>query len=198
MGSLFSFFFVSLVVLVAKNKTRQKTIEEGSGATRSMSVLGLLSSDSIIEDIISSAPEKKSMRYFKPGEFGGWYDKMSPELLKKLDEFRHQWGFPVMVSPHQDAVGREHPTSASQHNIIKWGEVRAVDIFPKNSLGGFINSAAERKRAYDIARRVGFTGVGLYTDTSPGNMLHVDVRQASFARWSRVAGEYGAIEKVFV
>lgn len=193
-----SFSLVGIVALMAKSTTQKKTIEESSGSTNSMGVMGLLTSDSIIEDIIRLVPEKKTMRYFKPEEFGGWYDKMSPELLKKLDEFRHQWGFPVMVSPHEDAVGRDHGSPTSQHNVLTWGEVRAVDVFPKNSLGGFINSAAERKRAYDIARRVGFTGIGLYTDTVPGNMLHVDVRQAPLAKWSRVAGNFGAIEKVLV
>ncbi len=162
-------------------------------------VLNLINSNSILDSILNKQEGSGvKLRYFTPQEFGGWYEKMSPDLLKKLDEFRHQWGFPVQVSPHQDAVGREHPTSNSQHNIMKWGEVRAVDVFPKNSLGGYINSAAERQRAYEIAKRVGFTGIGLYTDTSPGHMVHLDVREGSLAKWSRIAGQYKAIDEALV
>ena len=157
------------------------------------------SNDSFVSDFFG-VENNMSLRYFSESEFGGWFDKMSPELLKKLDAFRHEWGFAVEVSPHHDAVGREHPTSESQHNILKWGEVRAVDIFPKNSVGGYINSRAERKRALAIAKKVGFSGIGIYVDTSPGNMLHVDVRSdrsaSNPALWSRVDGKYESMSKV--
>ena len=155
-----------------------------------------------IGDLIDNNPtgERVTLRYFNESEFAGWFDKMNPDLLKKLDEFRHRWGFPVTISPHADAVGREDPTSRSQHNYSLWGEVRAIDVFPRNSIGGYINSAAERKRALQIAKDIGFTGVGLYTDTKPGNMIHLDVRNnrspRSPALWSRVAGQYRNINEV--
>lgn len=198
------FFFVAAasgLLLFSKNNKPQSTEKktEPETATGAMSVLGLINSSSILDAIINDSQQKGDgveLKYFTKEEFSGWFDRMSPELLKKLDEFRHEWGFPVQVSPHHDAVGREHPTSQSQHNIMKWGEVRAVDVFPKNSVGGYINSVTERRRVYEIAKKVGFTGIGLYTDTTPGNMLHVDVRPPPLAKWSRVAGQYKAIEEV--
>lgn len=139
-----------------------------------------------------------NMKYFKPYEFGKWWLSMSPDLLQKLDAFREEWGAPVRISPHPDALGRhlgvEH---LSQHNIDRWGEVRAVDIFPKG-----MDTVEDMSRAYDIARRVGFTGIGIYTDTKPSNMMHLDVRTnkpvGKPAKWSRIAGVYNSIERAFV
>jgi len=67
--------------------------------------------------------------------------------------------------------------------------VRAVDIFPKIG-SGYISSAADLERAFHIAKSVGFTSVGVYTDTAPGFMLHVDVRSSGETNWSRIAGVY--------
>lgn len=193
---------IAVPALFAMYFLYKKTQANNTGTVSSAPAINLIKSNSILESILGGADSVSGggvkLRYFKSDEFGGWYEKMSPDLLLKLDEFRHQWGFPVEVSKHPDAVGREDSESASQHNILRWGEVRAVDVFPKNSVGGYINSAVERKRAYNIAKRVGFTGIGLYTDTIQGDMVHLDVRQAPLAKWSRVNGEYGAIEKVFV
>ena len=139
------------------------------------------------------------LKYFSSSEFGVWYPLMSLELLKKLDKFREEWGYPVEISKANGAIGRESKDSHSQHNIFKWGEVRAVDVFPRTA-SGYITTAEERYRAYEVAKKVGFTGIGLYTDTAPGNMLHVDVREdrqpGSPALWSRVSGVYGGISEV--
>lgn len=70
-----------------------------------------------------------------------------------------------------------------------WGEVRAVDIFPKVG-GRYIETTEELERAYEIAKAVGFSGIGVYTDTQPGHMLHVDVRSSRGTIWSRIAGSY--------
>lgn len=123
---------------------------------------------------------------------------MNKGLLLKLDAFREVWGFPVEVSKAPGGIGRhggEH--DASQHNIDKWGEVRAVDIFPKvpDGKGGYryIKTGAELKRAHQLALQVGMQGVGSYTDTMPGYMLHVDNRQDEnnhVEQWSRVSGNY--------
>lgn len=137
------------------------------------------------------------LRYFEPSEFGPWWPQMSRDLLFKLDEFRHRWGAPVIISPAEGSLGRHQGHAGeSQHNVDAWGQVRAVDVFPKVS-GRYITKAAERRRAYEIAREVGFTGIGLYTDTTPGNMLHVDVRGGNrVATWSRVGGDYLDIGQV--
>ena len=132
-----------------------------------------------------------NLRYFKASEFGVFYPLMSKDLLLKLDEFRHRWGAPVVVSPAAGGIGR-HGGGDSQHNVDKWGEVRAVDVFPKG-----MDSAADMQRAYLIAREIGFTGIGLYTDTKPSNMMHLDVRAGTHvATWSRVAGKYLGIGEV--
>lgn len=151
----------------------------------------------------AGAAVSPGLKYFSREEFGDWWEKMSPELLQKLDAFREEWGAPVEISRAQGALGREDFESDSQHNYLKWGEVRAVDVFPVViDLGEhrYIENEVERMRAYMIAKKVGFTGIGLYTDTYPGNMLHVDVRQDRSeqlpATWSRVGGEYLGIEAV--
>lgn len=141
------------------------------------------------------------LRYFTASEFGIYYPLMNVELLKKLDAFRHEWGGPVEISPAHGGIGREDENSHSQHNILKWGEVRAVDLFPR-TIDGYITTRVDRQRALYIAKKVGFTGIGIYTDTQPGNMLHVDVRQDRVegdpATWSRVAGNYLGISEVLV
>lgn len=143
---------------------------------------------------------KPTLKYFKPSEFGLWYPLMSNELLQKLDDFRTAWGAPVIVSAAHGAIGREDSGDSSQHNVTKWGEVRAIDVFPLLPNGKYISSESDRTRAYQVAKQVGFTGIGLYTDTTPGNMLHVDVRKdkapGNPATWSRVAGKYLGIGEV--
>ena len=127
--------------------------------------------------------ENLDLKYFKSAEFGVWWPLMSRDLLLKLDKFREKWGAPVVISSHPKALGREDE-SGSMHNILKWGEVRAVDIFPRG-----MDTLADRQRAFNIARSVGFNGVGVYTDTLPYNMLHLDNREVP-VHWSRVDGVY--------
>lgn len=140
--------------------------------------------------------------HFTPEEFGQWWGRMSPELLRKLDAFRDRWGAPVVISPAQGGLGRHQgPDGTSQHNVDRWGQVRAVDVFPKVPAGAagyrYMTKQADRRRAFEIAQAVGFTGIGLYTDTQPGNMLHVDVRPGpTVATWSRVSGDYLGIGQV--
>ncbi|MBN4053998.1 hypothetical protein JYT97_03840 [Haliea sp. AH-315-K21] len=150
---------------------------------------------------------RKAYDYFAAGEFGPWFDLMSPVLLTKLDMFRDLWGSPVIVSGAVGGVGRnDGPFGASQHNVDRWGEVRGIDVFPQvpDGNGGYkyMTSIVDRERALRIAREVGFTGIGIYTDTSPGNMLHLDVREDRTeyvpALWSRVGGEYLGISQGLV
>lgn len=143
--------------------------------------------------------EMLGLRYFDASEFGAWYPLMSVELLNKLDEFRHRWGYPVIISPAEGGIGRRDD-SHSQHNVNWLGEVRAVDVFPTVAGGGYMTTVDQRDRALRLAREVGFTGIGLYTDTQPGDMLHVDVREdreeGDPALWARIGGEYTSIYQV--
>jgi len=143
------------------------------------------------------------LKYFKPSEFGRWWESMAPGQLSALDKFRELWGYPVRISPMAGAVGRNlGPHDTSQHNVDKWGEVRATDFFPMlpDGKGGwrYMQTAVERKRAFEVAKAAGFTGIGIYTDTYPGNMVHGDVREASqLAKWSRVGGAYMGIDEAW-
>lgn len=113
--------------------------------------------------------------FLRPPNGGGnsidWKPKMAPRLLVLLDTFRFQWGAPVMISPAWGAIGRFLDDDASQHNIERWGEVRAIDLMPYGMV-----SAADRQRAFNIASSLGFTGIGLYPDWQPRPGIHLDVR----------------------
>jgi len=146
--------------------------------------------------------QRVNPRFFEVDEFRGWYNKMNPELLIKLDMFREMWGAPVIISPNPEAIGRvvNDPNASgydSQHNIVKHGMVNAIDVFPSG-----MTNATERRRAFEIAKRVGFTGIGVYVDTQPQNMLHLDVRKNpsdGLDKWGRVAkNTYVNIERVLV
>lgn len=112
------------------------------------------------------------MEHFRPAEFREWWGQMSVRLLHVLDAFREEWGEPCVVSPHPDALGRNlGADGSSQHNVDRWGEVRACDLFPRG-----MDDRADFARAYEIAKYVGATGIGIYTDTRPSPMIHLDVR----------------------
>lgn len=114
---------------------------------------------------------RPDLTHFKPYEFRGWWDHMDPKLLTLLDEFRDRLGFPVVISPAKGAIGRQRgPTATTQHNIDRWGVVRAVDVLPQ--LG-----RRYRSMALDLAKEVGFTGIGVYPDWSPSWGMHLDVRR---------------------
>ena len=146
------------------------------------------------------------LKHFSPSEFGIWWPLMNEDLLLKLDQFREEWGAPVVISPAPGGIGRTGGAGdSSQHNIDVWIRVRAIDVFPQvispEGRRGIV-TGAERQRAYEVAKKVGFTGIGLYTDTRPSNMVHLDVREdrrpGDPAKWSRVAGDYRAITEVLV
>lgn len=145
---------------------------------------------------------RKKMKWFSPAEFGLWYPLINRDLLKRLDEFRERWGAPVVISKADGGIGR-HGNGESQHNVDRWGSIRAIDVFPMVDNGSgarYIDNAADLARAYEVARDVGFTGIGVYTDTEPGYMVHLDVRDdrepGNPAQWSRVNGEYLGVEAV--
>lgn len=148
---------------------------------------------------IIKAMTRPKLDHFTALEFGVWWPVMSKELLISLDQFREMWGAPVSITSAVGGIGREDE-SGSQHNILKWGEVRAVDIIPSG-----MNTATDRRKAVQIARQVGFTGIGLYPEWKPSGGLHLDVRQDRTsnnpATWSRIeiAGkqEYVELERGF-
>lgn len=133
--------------------------------------------------------------HFAPGEFGLWYPLVSGDTLSKLFLLRERWGRPIHVSPVDGALGRIDD-SESQHNILHTvGVVKALDVFPEGSNGPVTRE--ESDRFGKLARAVGFTGIGLYSDTffrgRAWRMVHLDTRPGvAVATWSRVNGVYSS------
>lgn len=96
------------------------------------------------------------IRYFKPNEFGGDADKMSPQLLYAIDHLRHICNRPIKVLSAYRAEDQGSTHSAGL----------AVDII--------INGLSLMDQ-YLVTEKLGlFTGIGLYPKWGG---LHVDVRK---------------------
>jgi hypothetical protein len=130
------------------------------------------------------------LQHFEPSEFGPWWSLMDVDLLRKLDTFREAWGDQVRISGVDGALGRYAGDSASYHNVDRYGRVRAVDCFPR----GLTPDNAEY--AVKLAEQAGLGGVGLYTDTAGGMMMHLDNRPKA-GRWARVDGQYVGIARAY-
>lgn len=149
---------------------------------------------------------RPKLKNFTPSEFGIWWPFMSADLLQKLDALRERRGTPIIISTAAGALGRDdNQGDTSQHNILRWGEVRAVDFFAtvpaENERGwDYIRDPYDRSKLYQDMRAVGFTGIGIYTDTTPGNLAHGDVRQdrsaSNPATWARINHNYTGIQEV--
>lgn len=131
-----------------------------------------------------------NMQHFESHEFREWWEFMDVDLLIKLDLFRERWNNIVDISPAHGSLGRNDGDSKSYHNVDKYGQVRAVDIFPR----GLTRQNAAL--AVEIAESCGFGGIGVYTDTKPSMMLHLDNRSGR-GRWARIKKEYVAIELAY-
>lgn len=133
------------------------------------------------------------LKHFKPSEFGDSVPYMHESTLLMVDAFREYWRAPVSVSPAEGGLARWlGPDAMSGHNVDRWGHCMAADLFPKG-----MDTAKDMVRAVACAISAGATGIGLYTDTSPGFMIHLDTRpdRTPYAPrlWSRIDGEYGPI-----
>ena len=134
-------------------------------------------------------------QHFEAEEFREWSDDMSPRLITMLDVLRFKLGSPIEISLSEYALGRELGRGKmSEHNVDEWGEVLAVDCF----ISGIYNRAQSEAVVYE-ATSIGFTGIGVYSDTHNNKgeeqvMFHLGVRpnelMGSPATWGRVDGEY--------
>ncbi len=107
-----------------------------------------------------------------------WMPLMASDLLVKLDVWRHMIGRKVRVSPHPRAIGRKDGDSQSTHNIEFWGKVLGIDVIPE-----YVKDQDDAWELYDIAFRVGFTGIGFYPHWRDENGdyvsgYHLDVRRS--------------------
>jgi len=126
------------------------------------------------------------MKHFKPEEFGGWYDQLNPSLKRNLDDLRGAWGQPIVISPVKGAVGRKKgKANTSQHNVDRWGEVRAVDVMPVG-----IKTLNDARLFRAMAEDHGFAGIGFYPFWNPRPGFHLDIRVAEcegcVAQWGGV------------
>ncbi|MEM8615354.1 MAG: hypothetical protein AAGF20_00315 [Pseudomonadota bacterium] len=104
------------------------------------------------------------LQHFKASEFRGHKGAYPAEFLEALDAFRAHWGRPVHISPAPGAMVRRAGRSASRHNIDRWGQCLAIDVFPEGMV-----SAGDRQWAVVQALCDRFTGVGVYPEwTMPG------------------------------
>ena len=134
-------------------------------------------------------------QHFDAEEFREWADDMSGRLVTMLDILRFRLGSPIEISLSKYALGRELGRGKmSEHNVDHWGEVLAADCF----ISGIYNRAQSEAVVYE-ATSIGFTGIGVYSDTHNNKgeeqvMFHLGVRpnelMGSPATWGRVDGEY--------
>ena len=137
--------------------------------------------------------------FFSPPEFinahGDWWPLMSARLLVLLDVLRFQHGLPIEISANEFALGRRLDSRRrSEHNVNFWGEVCAADVFASE-----VRTRSEARAFVDLAISIGFTGIGVYSDTrnnkgEPQVMFHLGVRSnekmGNPATWGRVNGSY--------
>ena len=136
------------------------------------------------------------MRHFTREEFitraavdFDWWPYMDPEILELVDDFREALGYRVSISPAPGAIGRSAGLSGTRHNVERWGQVMALDIFPEK---------VEPRRWVAVAREVGITGLGFYPDWRPQPGLHIDSRSTRHARvatWGGVRDKPGSRQR---
>ena len=137
-------------------------------------------------------------QHFSAEEFREWSDDMSPRLVTMLDVLRFRLGRPIAISASEYALGRNLGRGKmSEHNIDEWGEVLAVDCF----ISGVYSRAQAEAVVYE-AEGIGFTGIGVYSDTHNNQgddqvMFHLGVRpnedMGSPATWGRISGKYTSL-----
>ena len=139
-------------------------------------------------------------QHFKPEEFREWAGDMSPRLVTMMDVLRFMCGRPISISASPHALGRKlGRNSQSAHNVDLWGEVLAADFFVSG-----VHYREQAEGIVDTMRKIGFTGIGVYTDTRNNRgagqvMFHGDVRPTAKmgapATWGRVNRKYCSLIK---
>lgn len=131
------------------------------------------------------------LNHFSEKEFpAGVTKKVSPAFLCKLDKFREALGCAVIPSPRAGGWFRTDGSTTSRHYIGSGEMLRqsdAGDVFPNCDIF----------HALITAVRCGFTGIGLYFDTTlggkPKHMIHLDTRPGNLVIWTRDNKKYTTI-----
>lgn len=112
------------------------------------------------------------MRYFKRSDFDCQQtgnNEMCDDFLMKLDELRHECGFPfIITSGYRDPEG--HSIERSKTTPGTHAQGIAADIK--------INNGAEAYIIASKAFKAGFTGIGIAK-----NFVHLDVRKTTPVMW---------------
>lgn len=131
------------------------------------------------------------MKYFVKSEFYGNYENIDPRLLVALDIYRELLQKPVYISPTEGAIVRQD-NSNSQHNILRYKQSRAIDIFP----------AGEPWDSFICALQIPeIKGIGLYPYWSYQTFkfgMHLDVRESrnKIIWWQNELKEYNTIHSL--
>lgn len=105
--------------------------------------------------------------------------RIDARLVQALQCWRDLLGQPLRITPVLEGIYRTTGSPTSQHYAV--GRLStAIDIFP---MAGSVGQAFLTALSIDA-----FRGVGLYLDTKPGFMIHVDVRQGDRILWVRTGG----------
>lgn len=113
-----------------------------------------------------------SYKYFKEEEFScseTGENKISPELIRKLDELREVCNFPFHITS-----GYRSPNHTIEKAKIKPGthaQGIAADIHADNGI--------ERRKIVEEALKLGFGGIGVAK-----TFVHVDIRTTSPVMWT--------------
>lgn len=141
------------------------------------------------------------LAHFEISEFRNEWPFLSNKLFKNLDKFRDLIKISVNISPAKGSMIRFKENyeglgvPSSQHF---YG--RAIDVIISRE--SMIKAGLNIDNVIDIAKKAGFTGIGLYPD-SAGNQdrirLHLDVRKPTtknhIAKWGNHNGLAMTIEK---
>lgn len=145
---------------------------------------------------------KNLPEYFDPPEFtnegGDWWAVMSQRTIAFVDLLRYRLGKAIFISNNAFSLGRRlGPGSMSSHNIDQWDECLAIDCFVKG-----VYTQEEAEEVVRLAIQCGFTGIGVYADTTNNLgekqvMFHLDTRPNERmgvpATWGRVHGAYSSM-----
>lgn len=112
------------------------------------------------------------MRYFNRSDFDCQVtgnNEMSDDFLKKLDDLRHECGFPfIITSGYRDPIS--HPIEAKKKIPGTHSRGIAADIKIRSGAEGYI--------IVQNALKAGFTGIGVAK-----TFIHVDTRDTMPVIW---------------
>ncbi len=123
------------------------------------------------------------IKQFKPTE---WPEEVIPHMNPVLFHeavfpLRLQSGIPMKPSPL--VAGHIRTNSGSTHSIDNGRMSTGTDLFVPSDSESIL-------KLFTLAQRIpGVGGFGIYFDTKPSVMIHVDTREEPL-NWLRVEGEY--------